>query len=429
MSSKRRIILAATLIVAGLSGCTAGPWATLQQSKASNLNALDLADLPLDKLPDEILVVPATRSRAPQQITFQNSAVLHVSPSETFPAFLAFLSNAKRSIYLETFSFGNDAMGDKIVPILLEKAKEGLEVKLNMDYMGSRFLAGHKDIVAKLRAGGVDVRVYRPRTVRKENRVLGLNITHRKVYLVDGETALIGGVNLHHPFELTTQDVLIQWKGPVVAQLYNEYATDWHLGGGGTLRQTASVSPQGGVSAQVLVTSPGEGRFEARDAINAAVDGAKSEILVEQQYFWDDLLIGKLHAAIKRGVKLRVMVPSFEGNSIFKNIHTEELKKLVDEGAEARIYRGNPSDAHLHVKYISVDDRWATVGSVNGDTRGMTDNQELDTATTDPQLIGQLRQRLFERDWANFSLPFVYQPATGVMRPFRSLLEALDYYL
>jgi cardiolipin synthase len=405
--------------------------ATPAGSKAAGaLGALEAEpELRLDQYPTQTIDVPPQPLRAASAATRGNQVKAFVSPAETLPAVLALIDGAKTSVYLETFNFGNDSYGKQLVPRLVAKAKAGVEVKVVMDYVGSRFLKGHAAMIRELRAAGVDVRRYLPRGIRKDDQKIGINIQHRKVYLADGERALVGGVNLMHEFDTIVQDILVEFRGPVVADLYREFGHDFRAAGGkAPTLQPAPGAAGGPASAQVAVTSPGEGRFEARDAIYAGVDGATRSLVIENQYLWDDRLIGKLYAALARGVRVRVMVPGEEAKSVWRHVHAEELKKLVERGAEARIYHGVPADAHLHVKYYSADDRWTAIGSANGDTRAYMDNQELQVAIVDPAFAVNLRQRLFEHDWANRSKPFVYTPGTFVTRPFRSLLEIVDYY-
>ena len=86
-------------------------------------------------------------------------------------------------------------------------------------------------------------------------------------------------------------------------------------------------------------------------------------------------------------------------------------------------------EAHLHTKYFGVDDAWVAIGSTNGDTRALFDNQELDTVIEDRALAADFRDRMFQRDWTTWSKPFVYKPGGAVTKPFRKLLEIIDYYL
>jgi cardiolipin synthase len=314
------------------------------------------------------------------------------------------------------------------VPLLCAKAKAGVEVKLLIDFLGSRFLKGYDAYLKQLKDAGVTVVAYKPRLFRDTNGAPSFNITHRKLYMADGVRAFTGGVNLMGPFETTTQDVLIAWRGPVLGPLYTEFAHDWTLAGGGALSQQPDLTPQGDADAQVVVTSPDEGRYEIRDAVFKAIDGAEREILIEQQYFWDEGLMDHLHAAVKRGVKLRVIVPGGEQKVVQKTCNAKQLESLVAEGAEAHRYRGPSGNAHLHTKYFAVDDRWAIDGSCNGDTRSLVTNQELDVITTDPALIRGLRERLFEQDWARYSEPFKAEAAPVFVQPFHNLLDAVDYY-
>jgi|GEM_PF-576101 cardiolipin synthase len=364
-------------------------------------------------------------------MTTGNSATLYVSPVETLPAVKALISNASRSVYLETFNFGNDSYGKQLLPLLVAKAQAGAEVNVLMDYLGSRYLPGHADLVKQLRAGGVHVQMYDMRTLKDGTGTRTFNITHRKVYLADGLHGLVGGVNLHSPFDTTTQDLLIDWRGPIVSSLYKEFAHDWELTNGPALGQRpVSVGTVGSVSARIAVTSPGEDRYEAREAIFKAVDGAKQEILIEQQYLWDDTLVKKLREALGRGVKERIIIPNPEQKVIQRDLNGEAVESLVEAGAQARCYLGITPTAHLHTKYFAVDDAWATTGSVNGDPRALNTNQELDVVTTDLPLVAQLRQRLFETDWGHHSEPFVHQPPSSWFgHKFESVLELLDYYL
>lgn len=432
----RQVMKRATVAIAALTvlvGCGTQPQLTNGRT-LSGLQALhndvDGPDLDMNSLPKETLVVPSNPTRQMQAPTKGNAAKLFVGPAETTPAVLNLVKGAKKSVYLETFNFGWESYGEKLVPLLVEKAQAGLEVKVVMDYIGSRFLKNHKAMLKQLRSAGVEVRVYRPRTVIKDDRRIGVNITHRKIYLADGQRALVGGVNLMKHFDTTTQDVLMEWRGPVVPQLYNEFARDWHTAGGSTLMQTpVETGNYGKVEAQIILTSPGEGRFDAKQTIFREIENAKREILIEQQYICDDQLINRLHAALKRGVKVRVIMPESSHTAVFTNIHAEEMNRLVKNGAQVRRFRGNPADAHLHAKYLNVDDRWSMVGSINFDTRALIENQELAVAFTDRELVMNMRQRLFERDWAKQTEDFVYVPGNWVIKPVRTLLELLDYYL
>jgi phosphatidylserine/phosphatidylglycerophosphate/cardiolipin synthase-like enzyme len=128
-------------------------------------------------------------------------------------------------------------------------------------------------------------------------------------------------------------------------------------------------------------------------------------------------------------VSVQVLLPGPEQKSIQRTCNYLALNELIKMGVDARLYHGVVDTAHLHTKYFSIDDVWATTGSCNGDTRSLGDNQELDIATTNPDLINQLKVRLFERDWTTYSQKYVPSSTGIVAKRFDSLLNIIDYYL
>lgn len=421
---------AALALTAALASCAKQP--TQADARLGSQPQAMSADGPgLHEAPTESFIEPSAPSRNPHVLRRGNVATLNVSSEQTLPALKTLIASANKSLWFETFNFGNDSMGKQIYPLLIAKAKSGVEVKVVMDYVGSRFLKGHGDMVKAMRAGGVDVRLYKPRFIIKDDKKRGINIMHRKIYMADGERALVGGVNLMAPFDTHTEDCLVHWRGPIVADIAAEFAFDYKASGGNPLPLPAQAAPlpDGDVAARVVVTSPKEGRYEGRDTIYAALDRAQKEIRISNQYLWDDGIIARLNSALDRGVKMRIVLPGVEDHGPWRALHADELKRLVDKGAEARLFIGTHPDAHLHTKYFGVDDNWVAIGSTNGDTRALMDNQEIDTVIENPRLAADFRDRMFQKHWTVESKPFVYVPGTPFTRPFRKLLEILDYYL
>ncbi len=378
--------------------------------------------------PGEALLAPAQPLRPAPGATRGNEAVLAVGTAETFPAVKAFITGAQRTLWIEMFEFGG-TYGKQLVPLLIARAKAGVQVKLLLDQTGSGSEGkGVKPYINDLRQAGIDLRFY-PSKLRKSGLLWRFNITHRKLLLADESLAMAGGTNFGTTFESTTHDLMVRWRGPVVADLYQEFATEWRTIGGDQLPVPQAPAPAGDVDAQVAVTSVPEGRFEIRDAVFKAIDGAQREVLVEQQYIWDDDLEKHLLGAVKRGVKVRVMTPGgTKEQPVLRALNHESLKRLAAAGAEVREYLDPETPvAHLHVKYFAVDDRWVATGSANGDARSLLDHQELDVFSTSPSFVKTVRDRLFERDWARAGAPFVYKPVPWYKRPLRSLLELVDY--
>jgi cardiolipin synthase len=317
------------------------------------------------------------------------------------------------------------------VPLVLARARAGVDVRLLLDEVGSSSSAkGIKPWEKQLQAAGVKLVFYKARLRGDQHGALRFNITHRKLLLADGQLAMEGGTNLGTEFDTSEMDLMVRWRGPIVGDLYKEFGLEWKFVGGGMLPMPQGpFEPAGTVDGRVLVTSTPEGRFEIRDAVYAAIDGAQREILIENQYCWDKPMLQHLLGALHRGVKLKVIVPGGTQEKLtLWSLNMDAVHQLVQAGAEARgFYDAALPEAHLHTKYFAVDDRWVAAGSANGDARSFLDHQELDVVSTEPGFVGEMRARVFDHDWNEESRPYQYQAASLLSAPFRSVLDLMAY--
>lgn len=416
-------MLAVTLLAGVLGGCGLSPALPTATERAAQA-----LDLDMEAAPAEELVVPSVAQHPVQPWETNSRAELHVGPADNLAAIKDLITHARHSLYIEVFNFADDSYGQQIAPLVIDAARRGVKVRFLCDYVGSRFVGGKRLGEAMAAAGG-EFRMWRPRFIRQSDKRRGINITHRKAYLADGDRGITGGVNLHAPFDTTTHDLLVDFRGAEAVQLHTEFERDWVMAKG----QPFEVKPlpqgvsYGSVRARTYVTSPPEGRFEAQAAIYEAIEQAQRTINIEQQYLWDQGLMDRLVAAAARGVHIRVIVPGRHTDS-FKSLHTVALNQILRMGGEARLYQDEVG-AHVHTKYFGVDDRLALFGSVNGDTRALMDNQELDVGTTDPGLVQSLKTRLFEHDWQNASVAYYFNDSPFFRGPFTRLWQILNYYM
>lgn len=378
-----------------------------------------------------LIQVPDAPRRLEAPVQTGNEAILSVSPAETLPAVKAFIQGAHHTLWIEMYELGG-TYGEKIVPMLLERARAGVDVRLLLDQVGSGSKA--KGIVpwqAELEQAGVQIVFYKLGLRDDHHGEHRFNITHRKLLLADGERAMEGGTNLGTDFDTSEQDLMVRWRGPVLADLYREFGTEWNFVGGRPLPlPLGPFAPAGDVDAKVLVTSTWEGRFEIQQAVFHAVDTAHREIAIENQYLWDEDLIGHLLGALRRGVHLRVMVPGGTAEKLtLSTLNMTAVHRLTLAGAEARgFYNPALPEAHLHTKYFEVDGTWVCAGSANGDQRSFTDHQELDVVSTQPAFVQLMQQRVFEQDWTNMAKPWSYIEPHGLGRPFTGVMDLVDYY-
>lgn len=419
-----RTLLPTVLFLAGLTAC--GIPAAAPASRASE-DAMMQAELASP--PALSFTVPDRPPAILNGWTGHNRASLSVGPLQNSRLILSLIASARKSLRIEVFNFADDPFGQRIVQALVAARRRGVDVTVISDYLGSRFKGG-KRVRENLEKAGVRFQFYEPRLIRQDNQMRGINIDHRKVYLADQDRAIIGGVNLMSEFDTTVHDALLDLSGDVVPQLHDEFLRDWKLAGGGSLPALPERSgvPLEDVALRVVVTSPPEGRFEAKLALYEAIEGARRSIDIEQQYFWDEGVIQRTVAAARRGVKVRVIVPGESDEALFRKLHVVGLNRILQAGGQARLYRGIPDQAHVHTKFFSIDGTLAALGSVNADTRALIDNQEIALLTTDPALIREFHARLFEPDWEHATVVYEYNDSRIYRGPFLRLWQILQYY-
>lgn len=425
--SRRPTLVIALGAVLALAGCGL-PFQGPTSSRMTT--SFQAQDLDRNATPTKSFQLPKFALRAPDPWVSNSSAELHVGPADNLAALKDLITHARKTLFIEVFNFADDSYGDQIAPLVIDAAKRGVKVKFLCDYIGSRF-GGAKKLGDEMAAVGVDFRFWDPRLILQADQKRGINITHRKVYCADGDRALTGGVNIKAPFDTTTHDLLVDFHGEEAAQLHQEFANDWASNGDGQVAYDPLVpsATYGNVRTRTMVTSPVEGRFEAQAGIYQAIENAQHEVVIENQYLWDQGIMDRLLAAAQRGVKIRTIVPGKDDNKAFRYLHKVALNAIIKAGGECRLYNGLNGTAHVHTKYFSVDDQWACFGSVNGDTRALMDNQELDVATTDPGLISALKTRLFETDWQSATVVYHFDPAPFYTGPFTAIWQVLDYYM
>lgn len=349
--------------------------------------------------------------------------------SVAFPELERLILNAKESIYIELYLFHNDYTGKKFADALIRKAKEGLEVKLIYDFVGNSDIR----LMNYMSKNGVHVQPYNQQAFKNSN----VNITHRKIYIFDGETAVVGGMNMGEKYEHEWNDTMVSYQGEAVQDTMKEYLYDWLKTGNQatdkmlevlakthTFTEDQKVSP-----VRIAVTSPNEvgKKDDIKKMMIAAIDNAKENIKVAMPYFSDDEFIKHLIYASKRGVKVQAFMPEKSDQKLFDVLSTVTSNQLVEGGAE--VYRtGHLDKVFSHSKLMTVDNVWATVGSCNADYRAFHVNQEINSAFSDPEFTQEINRVFFDFQISNSS-KWSYKKVAWYKKPVYSFVEGLDNLL
>ncbi len=322
---------------------------------------------------------------------------------ERFETMVGLLENARRNIYLSTFIYHNDPTGRRILEILTERARAGVEVKLLMDGVGTLHTrAGFFEPLAE--AGGqfayflpVLHRPFRGRTNLRN---------HRKITIVDNHTVIAGGANVGIEYmspEPTAQrwkDLAFVLQGPAVRHWLGVFAGDWAFAAKETLtqRQMELYEPpteNGCETAHGFPGTPGEAMPPENASRNGVVqlvpsgpdvpsdalhDGLVSMIYMAKERFWamtpyfvpDEALTGALLLAVRRGVDVRIILPRRSNHVLPDIVRGIGLRQIQEAGGLVMFY----APKMLHSKLVLMDRQAAVLGSANMDIRSLLLNYE-----------------------------------------------------
>lgn len=358
--------------------------------------------------------------------TFNNAEpIMHIDGENAYPAMLRIMDEAKNSLYVETFIFRNDESGKKIAAKLVEKQKQGVDVKVLIDGLG---LKSKKDtgIYDYLKANGVEVLIYNKLLVGLH----GVNITHRKLIVADGETGVTGGMNFGAEYEKDWHDSMTEFKGQVVQDMQKEFYVDWKRAGGEIPKNPPKL-PQGKVYGntpmRVTVTSAHEQdkRYQIKNSVLTMIDNSKERILVEGAYFSDDDLIEHLISASKRGVDVNVIMPQKGDSKIFDKLNLYTAKKMLENKVNVFFYQ--PRFSHMKA---AIFDNFTVVGSANPDARSFRENQELNVIIENDRFRKDLERTLITKDMYQSNIESLKSVDVSTGKKIaQTVLELLDYYL
>lgn len=309
-----------------------------------------------------------------------NEVALLCSGEEAYHALLQTLRMARHQIHIATFILSLDPVGKSIVAILEEKAKEGIQVRLLLDGLGSFWTFRWR--LKDLRQAGAKVAYFLPLIHVPFFGHSNLR-NHRKLVLVDGETAILGGMNLAQEYLGGTPDsnrwvdLSLKLSGSAVSSLEDHFVADWQFASGETLlshfpKRTSSC--MGHETLQVVASGPDVPGDPLYDSIVSAIFAAKEHVWIASPYFIPDETLSKsLELAAKRGVDVRLLIPKKSNHLLADLCRGGYLRQLEQAGGQIFYFPG----IMMHAKAVIVDDFCAVVGSANFDMRSLLLNYEI----------------------------------------------------
>ena len=315
-----------------------------------------------------------------------------VNGDQIFPAMLAEVRAAKKSITFETYIYWSGTIGKEFSEALSERARAGVRVFVLLDWAGAAKM--EDAYLEEMKKAGVQIEKYHP--LRWYNLSRLNNRTHRKLLIVDGKVGFTGGVGIADQWTGNAQtpahwrDTHFRVEGPVVAQMQAAFMDNWIKTRGRVLHGEdffPALVPAGEHAAQMFKSSPGEGAESMRLMYLLSIGVAQKSILIANSYFVpDDLTIESLEDAMKRGVRVQIIVPGGKiDTEIVRKASRARWGKLLEAGAEISEYQ----PTMFHCKVMVVDDLWSSVGSTNFDNRSFRLNDEANLNVYDREFAQQ----------------------------------------
>ena len=317
-----------------------------------------------------------------QSLPFRATEVkIYTNGYAKIQALLRELLNAKHHIHLEYYIFINDAIGKMIKDTLIQKAKEGVEVRVIYDDVGS--WKTPNDFFEDMRDAGIEVRSFlKVRFPVFTSRVNYRN--HRKIVIIDGKTGFIGGMNLAERYVTgfswgIWRDTHMMLKGRAAHGLQTVFLLDWYFVDQTLItssRYFPHIDAPGNILTQMVTSDPVGPWQEIMQGLTMAITTAKKYVYIQTPYFLpSETILGALQSAALAGIDVRLMIPLRCDNRITHWGSRSYLKKVLSAGVKVYFYK----KGFLHAKMMVSDDMLSTVGSTNMDFRSFEHNFEVNT--------------------------------------------------
>ena len=335
--------------------------------------------------------------------TVGNRVQLLIDARRTVDEIAAALSSARSSIHLEYYIWQPDKLGTRLRDLLIEKARQGIRVRFLYDGIGSSRLT-HRFLKPMLDAR-IQVAPFVPGQSFRERWSINLR-SHRKIVIVDGQTAFTGGMNVGDeylgldPHFGRWRDTHLRLHGPTVLQLQEVFAVDWKYATGEELTQEEFFPPPnqvGSVFAQIVASGPDDEGEVFHGLMFAAINAARNRVTVATSYFVPTpSLVSALESAAQRSVKTRVLLSGPKTYWATLCAARSNYDSLLRAGVEIYEYQAG----QLHSKTLTIDGCWSLVGTPNFDARSLFLNFEVGAVLYDRSLAEQLEHQ-FDEDLAH----------------------------
>ncbi|MFT0801626.1 cardiolipin synthase [Bacillus swezeyi] len=334
--------------------------------------------------------------------TEDNAVELLTDGRQKFDRLLSDIENAKDHIHLQYYIYKGDEIGKKLRDALIKKAKEGVEVRVLYDELGSRSL--RKSFFKELKKAGGYIEVFFPSRFKFINLRMNYR-NHRKLVIIDGFIGYVGGFNVGdeylglNPDFGYWRDTHLRIKGTAVHSIQTRFILDWNQASHHhdityVPNHFPEIGSHGNIGMQIVTSGPDSEWEQIKNGYIKMISTAKRSILIQTPYFIPDAsLLDSLRIACLSGVDVRIMIPNKPDHPFVYWATFSYIGELLKAGASVFIY----DNGFIHAKMIVVDEEIASVGTANIDMRSFKLNFEVNAFLYDEEIARSLVLS-FEKD-------------------------------
>lgn len=361
----------------------------------------------------EIKIIKLLNANNEAAVFENNQIEIFADGAGTFKSMFEAIRNATEHIHIEFFIFEDDRISNELKDLLIEKARQGVRVRMIYDYLGSYVLS--KRYLSALKKGGVYSRPYLPLRLRLGRSKINFR-NHRKILIVDGKVGFTGGLNVADRYIYGNKlgvwrDTFVRFEGEAVHGLQVQFLIDWYFVERKVINDKKYFPEPAHYNrnmVQIVSSGPDTDWQSILQGIALAISTASKYVYIHTPYFVPpETIMNALQTAALSGIDVRLMIPSKSDSKLSDACSWSYLGEVLRAGVKVYIY----GKGFLHSKAIVIDDKISIVGSANMDERSFSTNFEVNSFIYDEPTSHQLKslflkdmrgcERLTYDDWTN----------------------------
>lgn len=371
----------------------------LNQSVVKNIQEkLELDHKTIDKV-DDLLdqkskLIPLLYNNEKSKLTINNDVKLIKNGDEKFKLLFKDIKEAKHHIHLEYFVIKDDKIGSELLNLLCEKSKDGLEIRIAIDDVGSSISSKMK---RQIKQAGIEMNSFMPVMFTKFTGQMNYR-DHRKIVVIDGKIGYVGGINVSDNYVNANntrywRDTHIRVVGETVKQLQILFFTTWDFVSKGQTEISNAYFPEHdcveNVPLQLAASGPDTDWSNIMEAIFVAITNAEDHIYITTPYFIPNSeIVTALQVASRSNITVKIIIPKKSDSWIAEYATNSYLQLLLEAGVEVYQY----TKGFIHAKTMVVDGVFSTIGTTNMDYRSFNINFEVNALVYNKKISSELTQ-------------------------------------